>query len=111
MASSSPRLTRCHTVCPQAAHGLVHGEVIGRRLVTEARAQFVRESNTPWRADGELFSSDGAVIESAMDGRTKIVYCKDGRRKEKYPNVKFDFLGYGFRPRWVKNSRSNELFC
>jgi hypothetical protein len=43
--------------------------------------------------------------------KTKIVYCKDGRRKEKYPNVKFDFLGYGFRPRWVKNSRSNELFC
>ena len=32
----------------------------------EARAQFVRESNTPWRADGELFFSDGAVIESAM---------------------------------------------
>jgi len=53
----------------QTAHGLVHGEVIGRRLVTEASAQFVRESNTPWRADGELFSSDGAVIESAMDGR------------------------------------------
>jgi RNA-directed DNA polymerase len=43
--------------------------------------------------------------------KTKIVYCKDGRRKEKHPNVKFDFLGYGFRPRWVKNSRSNELFC
>ena len=39
--------------------------------------------------------------------KTKIVYCKDGRRKEKYPNVKFDFLGYGFRPRWVKNSRSS----
>jgi hypothetical protein len=36
---------------------------------------------------------------------------KPRRRKEKYPNVKFDFLGYGFRPRWVKNSRSNELFC
>ena len=42
--------------------------------------------------------------------KTKIVYCKDGSRKGKYPNVKFDFLGYGFRPRLVKNSRSNELF-
>jgi RNA-directed DNA polymerase len=41
--------------------------------------------------------------------KTKIVYCKDGRRKEKHP--KFDFLGCGFRPRWLKNSRSNELFC
>jgi hypothetical protein len=53
----------------QTAHGLVHGEVIERRLVTEASAQFVRESNTPWRADSEFFSSDGGVIESAMDCR------------------------------------------
>jgi hypothetical protein len=35
----------------RAGDSLVHGEVIGRRLVTEASAQFVRESNTPWRAD------------------------------------------------------------
>jgi RNA-directed DNA polymerase len=31
--------------------------------------------------------------------KTKVVYCKDGKRKGKYPNVKFDFLGYCFRPR------------
>src|ERR1035438_9482370 len=29
--------------------------------------------------------------------KTKIVYCKDRKRKSKYPNVKFDFLGYCFR--------------
>ena len=34
--------------------------------------------------------------------KTKIVYCKDGKRKGKYPNVKFDFLGYCFRPRLVQ---------
>ena len=34
--------------------------------------------------------------------KTKIVYCKDGKRKGKYPNVKFDFLGYCFRPRLVR---------
>ena len=28
--------------------------------------------------------------------KTKIVYCKDGKRKGMYPNVGFDFLGYGF---------------
>ena len=33
--------------------------------------------------------------------KTKIVYCKDGKRKGTYPNVKFDFLGYEFRPRAV----------
>jgi RNA-directed DNA polymerase len=43
--------------------------------------------------------------------KTKIVYCKDGARKGTYPNVKFDFLGYGFRPRLVMSSRDNKLFC
>jgi RNA-directed DNA polymerase len=43
--------------------------------------------------------------------KTKIVYCKDGKRKGKYPNVKFDFLGYCFRPRLVKRFRDNTLFC
>jgi group II intron reverse transcriptase/maturase len=43
--------------------------------------------------------------------KTKIVYCKDGKRKGMYPNVGFDFLGYGFRPRLVRSSRNGELFC
>ncbi|MBC7927931.1 MAG: group II intron reverse transcriptase/maturase [Bryobacteraceae bacterium] len=42
--------------------------------------------------------------------KTKIVYCKDGSRKGKYPNTKFDFLGYTFRPRVVKNRKRNSLF-
>lgn len=31
--------------------------------------------------------------------KTKIVYCQDGKRTRDYPNVQFDFLGYGFQPR------------
>jgi RNA-directed DNA polymerase len=42
--------------------------------------------------------------------KTQIVYCKDGSRKKKYPKVKFDFLGYTFRPRVVKNRKRNSLF-
>ena len=42
--------------------------------------------------------------------KTKIVYCKDGSRKGKYPNTSFDFLGYTFRPRVCKNSKLNKLF-
>ena len=42
--------------------------------------------------------------------KTKIVYCKDGSRKGKYPNRSFDFLGYCFRPRLVENSRRGTLF-
>src|SRR5208282_2490589 len=41
--------------------------------------------------------------------KTKIVYCKDGRRKGNYPNTKFDFLGYCFRPRAAMN-RNRKLF-
>ena len=34
--------------------------------------------------------------------KTKIVYCKDGKRKNEYPSTKFNFLGYEFRRRMVK---------
>jgi RNA-directed DNA polymerase len=43
--------------------------------------------------------------------KTKIVYCKDQRRRGKYPNVTFDFLGYQFRPRRVVNQQNGALFC
>jgi len=42
--------------------------------------------------------------------KTKIVYCRDGKRKGRYPNVKFDFLGFCFRPRLVQNFRDKTLF-
>ena len=41
--------------------------------------------------------------------KTKIVYCRDSRRKGKYPDKKFDFLGYTFRPRGSKD-RYGRLF-
>nr|WP_244443445.1 group II intron reverse transcriptase/maturase [Bradyrhizobium sp. Ai1a-2] len=43
--------------------------------------------------------------------KTKIVYCKDNRRKGNYPNVVFDFLGYQFRPRQVGNKQDGSFFC
>jgi group II intron reverse transcriptase/maturase len=43
--------------------------------------------------------------------KTRIVYCRDGKRRGKYPNIKFDFLGYCFRPRLVRRSRDGILFC
>lgn len=35
--------------------------------------------------------------------KTRIVYCKDDDRKGSNPEIKFDFLGYTFRPRLAKN--------
>jgi len=42
--------------------------------------------------------------------KTQIVYCKDYRRRGTYPTVKFDFLGYQFRPRRVASSQG-KIFC
>lgn len=35
-------------------------------------------------------------------GKTKIVYCKDAKRKGEHQNTKFTFLGYEFRRRMVR---------
>jgi len=43
--------------------------------------------------------------------KTKVVYCKEGKRKGKYPNIKFDFLGYCLRPPLVRSFRDNSLFA
>lgn len=34
--------------------------------------------------------------------KTRIVYCKDGRRRKRYDHVSFDFLSYTFRARPVR---------
>src|SRR3989339_1376906 len=43
---------------------------------------------------------------TSMSEKTKIVYCKDGKRKKDYPNIDFDFLGYTFKPRKAKDKQS-----
>ena len=35
--------------------------------------------------------------------KTKIVYCQDSDRRGKHEHIKFDFLGYTFRPRRARN--------
>jgi len=42
--------------------------------------------------------------------KSKIVYCKDWRRRKDYSNTKFTFLGYDFRRRSVKNMKTNNIF-
>jgi RNA-directed DNA polymerase len=34
--------------------------------------------------------------------KTRVVYCKDGQRKGRYKDTKFDFLGYTFRARLLR---------
>lgn len=42
--------------------------------------------------------------------KTKIVYCKDYRRKGDHDNICFDFLSYRFQPRQTKSKRDGKFF-
>jgi len=80
--------------CRYADDGLVHCESVKEaqaiRVALEAR-----------------FAECGLEMHPT---KTKIVYCKDDRRKGTYEQVKFTFLGYEFRPRKVKHSKTGQLF-
>ena len=90
MARTHPDLPWCR----YADDGLVHCR-------TEQEAQALKD---------ELQARLGECRLEMHPTKTKVVYCKDGKRRGKYPNVKFDFLGYCFRPRLVRRSRDGELF-
>jgi RNA-directed DNA polymerase len=42
--------------------------------------------------------------------KTKIVYCRDGKRNGRYTSKKFTFLGYTFKPRSAQNRRTRKNF-
>lgn len=42
--------------------------------------------------------------------KTKIVYCKDHKRKGSHEHVKFDFLGFTFKPRPSKTQKDDFKF-
>jgi len=91
-------MTRTHPVlpwCRYADDGLVHCR-------NEQEAQALKAELQARLAECRL---------EMHPTKTKIVYCKDKKRKGTYPNVEFDFLGYCFRPRLVKCFRDNSLFC
>ena len=58
--------------------------------VTERQAREVRE------AIGRRLAEVGLQLHP---DKTRLVYCKDDRRRLKYEQVTFTFCGYAFRPR------------
>jgi RNA-directed DNA polymerase len=69
--------------------------------VTERQAWEVRE------AIGRRFAEVGLRLHPE---KTKIVYCKDSRRRRNYPVVSFTFCGYAFRPRKAFNKAEGRAF-
>jgi RNA-directed DNA polymerase len=42
--------------------------------------------------------------------KTRVVYCKDGKRVGEHEHTSFTFLGFTFRPRKARNSRDGSYF-
>jgi RNA-directed DNA polymerase len=80
--------------CRYADDGLVHCR-------TEAEAVAIKAALAARFAECRL--------EMHPD-KTKIVDGKDGKRRRSYPNTKFDFVGYGFGPRVVRDRKSKRGF-
>jgi RNA-directed DNA polymerase len=57
-------------------------------------------------AIGQRMEEVGLKLHPA---KTKIVYCKDANRREGYPHVAFDFLGYTFRPRQAQDKQGRSF--
>lgn len=41
--------------------------------------------------------------------KTRKVYCKNSNRKDSYPVISFDFLGYRFKPRKARNGKGQRF--
>lgn len=44
------------------------------------------------------------------DEKTRVVYCKDYRRKMQHETVRFDFLGFSYQPRTRKSKFDGKLY-
>lgn len=80
--------------CRYADDGLVHA-------ITKSRAELLH------RAIKQRFEDCGLELHPE---KTKLVYCKDSKRKGPHPCTSFDFLGYTFRQRRCKRRSDNSLF-
>jgi RNA-directed DNA polymerase len=69
--------------------------------VTERQARVVKEGL------GVRFADIGLLLHP---DKTKIVYCKDGKRRLDYPVTSFTFCGYEFRPREAFDKTRKEKY-
>jgi group II intron reverse transcriptase/maturase len=63
-----------------------------------------RQAQQVWAALTERLGKLGLTLHPA---KTKVVYCRDSKRRGAYEAVSFTFLGYTFRPRSAKGKNGN----
>jgi RNA-directed DNA polymerase len=64
------------------------------------------------QAEQVLAAIEGRMVEVGLrlhPDKTRIVYCKDGKRRGSYEHTSFTFLGYTFRPRGAR-TKDGEMF-
>ena len=68
---------------------------------TEKQALFLKSILT------ERFEKCGLTLNK---DKTRIVYCKTGTRRGNYKHTSFDYLGFTFRPRAARSSRTGRIY-
>jgi len=63
------------------------------------------EAQALWKALADRFAACKLVLHPE---KTKIVYCKDAKRRGDFPNISFDFLGFAFRARKMMWGKGEE---
>jgi RNA-directed DNA polymerase len=66
-----------------------------------------RQAREVWAALEQRLASVGLRLHP---DKTKIVYCKDGKRRRKYPCTSFTFLGYTFQARPAPTREGKSMF-
>jgi group II intron reverse transcriptase/maturase len=65
-----------------------------------------RQARTVLAATGDRMAEVGLQLHPT---KTRIVYCKDGKRRGEYPDTAFTFLGFTFRARAARD-REGKMF-
>lgn len=84
----------------QRHHGSVPFERYADDMVCHCRSQE--------DAENLLVALGGRLAECRLElhpDKTRLVYCKDGKRRRAYPNTRFDFLGFSFHARTVQDKQ------
>ena len=107
-------------ISPLLANLFLHYVLDKWLLINYSEISFVRYADdviihcrTKLEAEVVLKAINRRVSECKLqlhEKKTKIAYCKDYRRKEKFENVKFDFLGFSFQPRSMKSKFNGQIF-
>ncbi|TDE19325.1 group II intron reverse transcriptase/maturase [Nonomuraea mesophila] len=66
-----------------------------------------RQARQVWVAIEGRFAEIGLILHP---DKTKIVYCKDSRRRLEFEQVTFTFCGYAFRPRMAFDKTRKQVY-